>query len=290
MAIRYLDAASLRGLGLRDADIQTLDQALRRGRGLLFVCGPPHSGRSSAMYSLLCALNDHSHSLASAERSLRHRIPGVAQSEIGAEDSLSDWLHVISRADPDALMVSGFEGLRDAIELTRAAAHAIVIVGSLAESSLAPLCQLVQLGLPVQLVCRVVSCVMSTRLVPRLCTACRRPLEHYSGRLNMLRNLLNVELPRQAFEARGCAHCRGTGRRGEVGLYEVHEVGPQLESILSGEYSTAALEEAGLRTTLTALIMDGLIKAEVGRLDLRDLAPLFAQWRSLGGSSLFSNN
>jgi type II secretory ATPase GspE/PulE/Tfp pilus assembly ATPase PilB-like protein len=274
MPIDGFERECLAGLGLRETDVDLIERVVRRGRGILFFCGPDGTGRRSAMYSLLAALNSDTHSLAALERDTRHPLPGVSHTTLEAQDRLADWLLKVAGADPDVLLLGELEGPSDMSSVLRVAGRCVVLIGSNRQWSLAPLQELVALGAPPSVICRIVSCVVSTRLVPRLCPYCRRPGARRDPLAAGFAWLQNQVMEGDAFEAPGCDRCDRTGRRGVVGLYEVREVGPQLEALLAGDYSPERLEAAGRCTTLLGLMEDALPKVHAGLLDLRDLAPL----------------
>jgi len=277
MPVIECDARSLSGLGLRDEDVSFLCRTVRRGRGATFVCGPPGSGRRTAMYGLLCSVNHEAHSLAAVHRAIQKRMVRVMQTRLTRGKDVADWLHAAMRMDTDVLMVEPLERIADAVSLVRAASRMVVIVGAVAESSLTPLLDLVDMGAPAGLICQMVSCVMSCRVAPRLCPHCRREMEVPQELLSVFPPLQQAALHLRAYESTGCEHCLGTGRRGRLALYEVREVGLQLEGILAGRYTRPALVDAGLRATVMALAGDALRKSDAGLLDLRDLGPLLAK-------------
>ncbi len=273
MPVTQCDERSLSGLGLAEADVTALCRAIRRGRGAIFVCGPPGSGRRTATYGLLCSVNDEAHSVTAVHHAVQEQMVRVTQAQPESGEDVADWLQAAMRMDADVLMVEPLGRIADAVSLVRAASRMVVIVGAVAESSLAPLLNLADMGAPAGLICGMVSICMSSRVIPRLCPGCRHERPMPVEVLSAFPPLLEFAVRLRAFESTGCAGCEGTGRRGVVALYEVREVGLQLQSILSGTHSRTALEDAGLRATVMALATDALRKSDAGLVDLRDLEP-----------------
>lgn len=262
---------------MRKADVEAISRAVRLGRGVIFVCGPPGSGRRQAMYNLLGAVNRETHSVASVERSIRHHVQGVSQTELDPDQSLAELIRALPRAYADLLMIDPIEGVADAISLVRASGGMVIIAGAIADSSLQPLCELLEMGAPARVICRIVTCVISTRRAPQLCPDCRHPTEMPLELLTAFPPIQEAAVQFKAYASRGCAACDYTGRQGWIALYEVREVGPQLEAILSGGYTAGSLAEAGLCTTVMGLLADALHKSGAGLIDLRDLEPLIRQ-------------
>jgi type II secretory ATPase GspE/PulE/Tfp pilus assembly ATPase PilB-like protein len=277
MPVMQLDSTRLYSSGLRKVDVETLARVIRLGRGAIFVCGPPGSGRRQAMYGLLNAVNRETHSLATIERTIREHLQGVSQTELDPHQSLAELIRALPRAYADVLLIDPLEGVADAISLVRASGRMVIIAGAVAESSLQPLCELLEMGAPARVICRIVTCVVSTRRAPQLCPHCRRPTEMPLELLTAFPPIQEAALQFRAYSAPGCAACDYTGRQGSIALYEVREVGPQLEGILGGSFPADSLADAGLRTTVMGLVADALHKSGAGLVDLRDLEPLIRQ-------------
>lgn len=277
MPVTQLDSACLYGSGLLKADVEVIARAIRLGRGVIFVCGPPGSGYRQAMYNLLGCVDRETHSLATVERTIQSHLSGVSQTELDCGQPLSDLLRALPGAYADVVVIDPIEGVADAISLVRASGQMVIIAGAVAESSLQPLAELLEMGAPARVICRMVTCVISTRTVPRLCPHCRHPVDMPMELLTAFPPLQEAALQFRAYVAPGCPACDCTGRQGSISLYEVHEVGPQLEVILGGAYAPESLAEAGLRTTVMGLLADALHKSGAGLLDLHDLEPLISQ-------------
>ena len=272
MAVTQVDSDSLHGLGMRSADAEGIRKTLLRGRGVIFVCGPRGSGRHSAMYSILCSVNHESQSLILGDTSVQDCLDGVSQTQLQPGERLADWMQTAMRAD--VVMVKPLDTIADAISVVRAAGRRIVLVGSDAESSLGPLCEMMDMGASPEVICNSVTLVIATRIVPRLCPYCRREIKLPTEVLAPFAPLQQITHDTRAFESPGCDSCAKTGRRGWVGLYEVREVGPQLQSILGGDYSPKSLTDASMCTTAMSIMSHALEKSQAGLVDLRDLLPL----------------
>jgi len=77
--------------------------------------------------------------------------------------------------------------------------------------------------------------------------------------------------PAQWREAVGCAHCQHSGYKGRLGIYEMFDVGPQVQAAImeraSSHVLTALARSQGFRT----LREDGLIKAWQGLTSLDEV-------------------
>lgn len=184
-----------------------LGDALRRKRrGLLLLTGPPGSGVSSTLNSLLFDFNPY---------------PGPAS---GAPlDSESP-----SGPPPRISILEGFGRAGDAAELRlRLSRGEVVFVTLPCESVVHALRALLAFGVEAPELRASLRGCLNQRLVPRPCPECSLPVWGVTRlgsefapmveRLN-LRAKENGDL--SFLHSRGCAHCRNTGTRGRIAIFE----------------------------------------------------------------------
>ena len=69
--------------------------------------------------------------------------------------------------------------------------------------------------------------VLTVQRLPSLCTHCREPFQPDAARLERLRRLYPALDEWPVFvRAQGCTHCRGTGRSGEVTVFDIYPAAP----------------------------------------------------------------
>jgi len=109
--------------------------------------------------------------------------------------------------------------------------------------------RLIEMGLPPYLVAAACRCIVSQRLVRRLCRHCKRP-EALSAERWVDLGLGEAPSARMNIAAPvGCPKCFGTGYLGRLGLYEVLTVDDELREMIAvgasvGAMRTAAASEA----------------------------------------------
>jgi type IV pilus assembly protein PilB len=67
-----------------------------------------------------------------------------------------------------------------------------------------------------------------------------------------------------AFEAKGCRRCGGTGYKGRIGLYETMQVTDEIRGLALERGSASAVAEAASAQGMTRLRQDGLLKVKEG--------------------------
>lgn len=262
--------------GFEPQAAELVAQLLRQGRGLLFVCGPPQSGRQAALHHLLAAINRADLSVVAAERDTGEDLEGVTQISI-AEDLDTDfatWINGALRADADVIMLGELRTLASVMSAVRAASRRLLLVRHDGLSSMAPLMELLEQGAPPSLVCQMVRGVISVRSLERLCPACRRPAPFPSALFDPFPPLHLTGAALDCYEAPGCEACGGLGWRQRVAIHEVVSVGLQMLPLLEQGADRQRLLQAGRQATVLALLRDGLRKMDQGLVSAQQVAAL----------------
>jgi general secretion pathway protein E len=237
--------------------------------GIILVTGPTGSGKSTTLYAALDAANDRSKKIITVEDPVEYKLAGVTQiqthSEIGYDFARA--LRAILRQDPDVIMIGEIRDLETAEIAVQSALTGHLVLSTLhTNDALSAFARLLDMGVEPFLVASSVRAVQAQRLVRRLCDQCARPAEPPQAIIEMTL-LLKVRYPDLLSHAptwripEGCPHCRGSGYRGRIGIYELVEVSTAIQNAImqratAGEMIGIARQE-GYRT----LREDGLIKA-----------------------------
>ena len=130
VVIRLLDTEriplALDMLGFNIGQLEILEKLIREKNGLVLVCGPTGSGKSTTIASLLIELEKQcngSLKIISLEDPPEYVIPGVTQVKVDASvyaDSFNDALNHIFRQDPDVIMIGEIRDEKSAEAAIRA--------------------------------------------------------------------------------------------------------------------------------------------------------------------------
>jgi type II secretory ATPase GspE/PulE/Tfp pilus assembly ATPase PilB-like protein len=67
------------------------------------------------------------------------------------------------------------------------------------------------------------------------------------------------------FQAVGCEQCHGIGYKGQIGIYEVITMNPDVEKVILGsQVSEYEMREIGRKHGMVTMVQDGLLKAVEG--------------------------
>ncbi|MBU6145146.1 MAG: Flp pilus assembly complex ATPase component TadA [Paenibacillaceae bacterium] len=270
IVMRILGASEVRSgiddLALSAHNLARVQRAINQPHGLVVVSGPTGSGKSTTLYAALSSLNKDMMNIVTIEDPIEQQIEGVSQSQVNAPIgyTFASGLRTILRQDPDVIMLGEIRDIETAEIAIRAAMTGHLVLTTLhTNSAVNSISRLVDMGVAPFLVASSIECIISQRLVRRVCPQCSAPHEATSVEKSLLtEHGLPITGLRKGV---GCYECGMTGYKGRIGIHEVITVNEQLRSLIiqraTEEQCLAAAKHHGLHL----MRYDGLIKVGQGR-------------------------
>ncbi len=259
-------------LGLEPDHLKQFLRWAREPNGIVLVTGPTGSGKSTTLYAALAEVNDRASKIITVEDPVEYRMRGVTQIQTQAEIgyTFGRALRAILRQDPDIIMIGEIRDLETAEIAVQSALTGHTVFSTLhTNDALSAFTRLVDMGVEPFLVASSVRAVQAQRLVRRLCPACAQAADAPAGLVELLAGLRAgnpalFEQPARWRRAVGCAQCQHTGFKGRLGIYELVDVSPEIQSAimqrLPAHEITALARAQGYRN----LREDGIVKAWQG--------------------------
>ena len=243
-------------------------EALDAPSGVIMVTGPTGSGKSTTVYSCINYLNRPDVSIITAEDPVEYKVRGIGQCSIMPSIGLTfeETLKHIVRQDPDIVVVGE---VRDHFSAAMCIQTALtghkVLTTFHTEDSIGALVRLLDMNIEPFLVSSTLSCVLSQRLVRRICKHCAVPYQPDLGQLRRLGCTYGDLAGAEFRKGRGCAACGHSGYKGRLAVYEmlVPEVyirDAVLQRKTTHELRQISFEKAGM----VSLLEDGIAKAAIG--------------------------
>jgi type II secretory ATPase GspE/PulE/Tfp pilus assembly ATPase PilB-like protein len=165
------------GLGLPAAVVAGLRQVMSSPQGLLLVCGPTGSGKTTTIHSLLAELATRRPDRLplTIEDPVERRLTGVVQVEVAThrEFGFAEALRAAVRQDPDVLVIGEIRDPSTAQAAVRAVLTGHLVVTSLHCSRASEaLPRLIEMGVAPELILPALSGVLAQRLVRTLHVPC----------------------------------------------------------------------------------------------------------------------
>jgi type II secretory ATPase GspE/PulE/Tfp pilus assembly ATPase PilB-like protein len=262
------DLTTVESLGMCEAHLSMFRRALATPQGVILLCGPTGSGKTTTLYASLRRLReDGTRHILSIENPVEVPLDGINQIETDAEGERLGFARALRSAlrhDPDVLMVGEIrDGESCDIAIKAALTGHLVLSTVHANSAANVTTRLLDMGVSPFLLGSAVLLIVAQRLVRRPCPHCVR---HESLGPDALRRLgLDPSIEVSAPVAVGCPYCGQTGYAGRVGLYELLPVDRAVRSLLlDGANEVAISDEVFGRRGLPTLRADGARKVVDG--------------------------
>ncbi len=260
---------NLSSLGLSKYTQDIIYKAMRLPHGILLVTGPTGSGKTTTLYSMLAQLADVKKAIITIEDPIERKFNGITQVQVNPRSGLSfaNGLRSILRQDPDTIMIGEIRDGETAEIAIRAAITGHFVLSTIhTNDALSTVVRLVDMGVEPFLVASSVKCVISQRLVKKICPNCKR--EHSVPFEDNL--LLHTDL-KTAFKGNGCAECNQTGYQGRTAVFEIILIDSKLQEMIADkanmdDLKTYAKEKKMrmLREEVLDLINSGVTTVEEG--------------------------
>jgi general secretion pathway protein E len=256
-------------LGFAAHDDRSLRRLLALPHGMIVICGPTGSGKTTTLATALSILNEPTRKILTIEDPVEYEIPGINQSQVkpGIGLTFATALRSFVRQDPDVIMVGE---VRDS-ETAHVAVHAsltghLVLTTLHTENAAAAVPRLLDLGVEDFLLRSTLRAVVAQRLVRRLCDRCK--LKKMLGMADIDADpryaALGFDVGAEVYEPVGCESCGGAGYRGRLGIFEVLELNHEVRSLIHGKTDAAIIDRVAIQSGMTTMLDDGAAKCQAG--------------------------
>jgi len=290
-------AVSLDGVGLMPNVLAELKRLSERPHGLLFVCGPTGSGKTTTLHAMVAHINTPEKKIWTAEDPIEITQKGLrqvqAQSKIGW--TFAAILRSFMRADPDVIMVGETRDPETAKIVIEASLTGHLVFSTMHTNSAAEsVIRLLDLGLDPFNFADALLGVVGQRLVRKLCKNCRQPHNAKQEELDILAYEYCLETLLQPsdvinqwksrfgidgdniilFSHDGCKQCNNTGYKGRLGVHELLVTSPAVKKKIHAKANVADLLAVAVSEGMKTLKQDGIEKIFLGLTDWEQIKML----------------
>jgi type IV pilus assembly protein PilB len=271
VVMRVLDKSSLLlglpELGFLSDDQDKFERLLRSPDGILLVTGPTGSGKTSTLYACLNYINKPDRKIITVEEPVEYQMTGINQVQVNNDAGMTFpiALRSILRQAPNIIMIGEIRDLETASIATNASLTGHLVFSTLhTNDAPSAVARLVDIGVQPFLVASSVRAIMAQRLVRRLCTHCKHPADLSETEMRALRIEPSQMKDSQVMKAPGCDHCRHTGYRGRMGIFEIFIIDDDVRHMINKRTSTFLLRQRARELSMRTLREDGVRKVLSG--------------------------
>ncbi|MGD0336771.1 MAG: ATPase, T2SS/T4P/T4SS family [Candidatus Omnitrophota bacterium] len=228
VAIRILDKNQAKldidKLGFSEEVVVKLKEAAGTPHGMVLVCGPTGSGKTTTLYSILKFVDRPDRNIVTVEDPVEFQLEGInqvtARPEIGL--SFASALRSILRQDPNIIMVGEIRDYETVDIAIKSALTGHLVLSTLHTTTASgSISRLLNMGVEPFMINSSLVCVVAQRLVRRICTYCK---EAYVVKPEIAQSL-KLDISRKEkvefFRGKGCQNCFNMGYMGRTGIAEV---------------------------------------------------------------------
>jgi len=268
---RHIELLELSNLGFSNRQLEDYYKAIENPHGMILICGPTGSGKSTTLYATLRRLNKESGNILTIEDPVEYTLGGVNQVQLKDEIGLSfaSALRTFLRQDPDIIMLGEIRDTETAQMAIRSSLTGHLIFSTIhTNSAWGSVTRLIDMGVHPYLIANTLIMSVSQRLVRLLCPHCKQKEEISDD----IKQLLPKESVSQHYTAKGCDKCYYTGYSGRRAIYEVIPVDDELSIAIRNTESD--VEELLKTRGIVSLKETGIEMLKKGETSIEELIPL----------------
>jgi type II secretory ATPase GspE/PulE/Tfp pilus assembly ATPase PilB-like protein len=272
----------LENMAFSKSNFDNFISVITRPYGMIFVCGPTGSGKTTTLHSALRYINKVDKKIWTAEDPVEITQKGLRQVQVKPKIGFdfAAAMRAFLRADPDVIMVGE---MRDK-ETTHIGIEASLtghLVFSTLHTNSAPesITRLLDMGMDPFNFADAILCILAQRLVLTLCKSCKKPYHPSRAEYEELvreygpeqfEKTLNIPYTSelQLHKGEGCTACNQTGYRGRMGIHELLMGTDDMKRKIQSKERMEVIRNQAVSDGMTTLRQDGIAKVFAGHCDL----------------------
>ncbi len=267
MTIRILDPRNA-NVGLENLNhsphvLDSFKKFLKSPSGMILVCGPTGSGKSSTLYAALQYIYSPRIKIITAEDPIEYSFPGIMQTQVNPKINLtfSRLLRSFLRLDPDVILVGEMRDEETAKIGFDAAQTGHLILSTLhTNDATSAISRLLDLKVEYGQIASSLMCVVAQRLLRKICDSCKEEMVPRDDEWSVLFRKYPAHI--QFYQGKGCEVCNHTGYHGRTLISEIFAVDSEISYALNKGYDENQIARLALESGMKSMLEDGLSKTD----------------------------
>ncbi|MBI4059298.1 Flp pilus assembly complex ATPase component TadA [Candidatus Microgenomates bacterium] len=258
-------------LGVRGRALKNLEDAILRPHGIILVCGPTGSGKTTTLYSVLNRINTPKVNIVTLEDPVEYQITGINQVQVNPDAGLTfaSGLRSFLRQDPNIIMVGEIRDHETADLAIQASLTGHLVFATLhTNDASGALPRLLDMGAEPFLLASSITAILAQRVVRKIHTVCKESFEPDKPIAADIQKVLGKLLPAdkkvELFRGKGDSECNMTGYFGRVGLFEVIPVSEKVGRLILERSPASEIQKQAIEEGMVTMKQDGYLKAVEG--------------------------
>lgn len=243
----------IKNMNFTKIQLEDLNKIIKSENGLVLICGPTGSGKSTTLYSILNKIKDNNINISTLEDPIEVIMEGINQTNLNVKKGItfSSGLRALLRQDPDCIMIGEIRDEDTAKMAVRAAITGHKVYSTIhTKSPKEALLRLEEMGVSDYLVNSSIKGIVCQRLVKVLCDNCKV----CSGKVNFKGKNIKV------FNRGSCRKCNGVGYIGRIlvssVVYISKNIRENMEKYINDEKKLTNIQ---MKAIIDNLLLEGKI-------------------------------
>jgi type IV pilus assembly protein PilB len=283
MVLRMLDKSdsfvSMEKIGLSEHCYTKLDSLIQSTSGIIVVCGPTGSGKTSSLYSCLSKINTPERNIITIEDPVEFNLEGINQIPINPKIGVDfvTGLSTVVRQDPDVIMIGEIRDIETANVAIQAALTGHLVFSTLhTRSASGSVTRLINMGVQPFLINSAFLGVVGQRLCRQICKSCKRQTDKDQVTNIKEKAILDMLIKKnpevKIFKGAGCKYCNETGYKGRIGIFEILTLNAETSELIIQKSSSEKIKEAAVKNGMVDMLNDGIDKITQGITSIEEIA------------------
>lgn len=262
---------SLTELGLRGRALKNLEDSILRPHGIIVICGPTGSGKTTTLYSIIQKLNTPKVNIMTLEDPIEYKIAGVNQVQINAAVGLTfaSGLRAFLRQDPNIILVGEVRDHETSDLAVQAALTGHLVFATLHTNDAAgALPRLLDMGAEPFLLASSITAIVAQRVLRKIDESAKEeytPDEKIAADIRqVLGPLLPADKPIKLYHGKPTPENNNSGYKGRVAVFEILPITEKIARLILERAPASEIEKEAKVEGMVSLKQDGYLKALEG--------------------------
>lgn len=266
-------------LGLRGRALKNLMDAISRPHGIIIVCGPTGSGKTTTLYSVLDIVSTPKVNVVTIEDPVEYQMKGVNQVQVNVQAGLTfaTALRSFLRQDPNIMMVGEIRDMETAELAINAALTGHLVFSTLHTNDAAGVPpRILDMGVEPFLLVSSLNCVVGQRVLRRVCKDCISEMDipeeikqELKTTLGPIYEMIEDKWKKEGKTLKmsklvGCEKCNNTGYFGRIAIYEVMPITEKISKLIVEKASASQIQKLAMEEGMLTMKQDGYVKVLEG--------------------------
>jgi type IV pilus assembly protein PilB len=258
-------------LGLRGGALKNLQEAILRPHGIIVICGPTGSGKTTTLYSIISRINTSKVNIVTLEDPIEYKIAGVNQVQINPAAGLTfaSGLRSFLRQDPNIILVGEIRDRETADLAIQASLTGHLVFSTLhTNDASGALPRLLDMGAEPYLLASSMTAIVAQRVVRKIHEPCKKEYLPDEKIISEMKTVLGPLWPGKSeiklYRGEGDPECGNSGYYGRIGIFEVLPVTEKISRLILERKSSSDIEKQAREEGMISMKQDGYLKVLEG--------------------------